>query len=333
MKKALFSAILLSAVIFSCVPARKYEETKAKAKTCEEELTQVRNQNRDLETDLNENKAQIRELVKKVDKLENDTTMAGNTHRLLTKNYDKLNDTYELLLQKNKELLAGSAAESAKLAGQLQITQDQLQKKEDALKIMERELDLKKLNLDKITAELKSREERVNELEGILRKKDQAVIDLRQKVANALTGFDGKGLTIEQKNGKVYVSLEEQLLFASGSTKVEARGVQALKDLAKVLEQNPDISVLIEGHTDDVPMSGSGAIRDNWDLSVLRATSIVKIILSNSKVEPPRVMAAGRGEYMPIDAAKTPEARRKNRRTEIILSPKLDELLKLLENN
>jgi chemotaxis protein MotB len=333
MKKALLSAVIISSVLFSCVPARKFEETKAKAKSCEEELAQTKNLNREMETDLNENKAQIRELAKKVDKLEADTAMTGNSYRLLTKNYDKLNETYELLLQKNKELLAGSAAESAKLASQLQVTQDQLQKKEDALKIMERELDIKKQNLDNLNAELKNREERVNELESILRKKEEAVKDLRQKVANALIGFEGKGLTIEQKNGKVYVSLEEQLLFASGSIKVEARGVQALKDLAKVLEQNPDINVLIEGHTDDVPMSGSGAIRDNWDLSVLRATSIVKIILSNSKVESNRIVAAGRGEFMPIDPAKTPEARRKNRRTEIILTPKLDELLKLLENN
>ena len=148
-----------------------------------------------------------------------------------------------------------------------------------------------------------------------------------------MLGFEGKGLTITQKNGKVYVSLDESLLFASGSTKVEDKGVEAIKKLAKVLEQEQEINILVEGHTDDVPMKGSGDIKDNWDLSVMRATSIVKIITGNSKVNPIRITAAGRGEYFPIDPSKTAEARKKNRRTEIILVPKLDELLKVLETN
>ncbi len=146
-------------------------------------------------------------------------------------------------------------------------------------------------------------------------------------------GFEGKGLTITQKNGKVYVSMEENLLFASGSTIVEDKGIEALKKVAKVLEQNSEINILIEGHTDDVPMAGKGDIKDNWDLSVMRATSIVKIITKNSSVDPRRLTAAGRGEYFPVDPAKTTEARKKNRRTEIILTPKLDELFKVLETN
>jgi chemotaxis protein MotB len=140
-------------------------------------------------------------------------------------------------------------------------------------------------------------------------------------------------LTVEQKNGKVYVSLDEKLLFKSGKWEVDPNGQNALKKLAAVLEKNEDINVLIEGHTDDVPFGGNGNIADNWDLSAKRATAIVKIILANSKVKPQRLMAAGRGEFMPIDPQKTTEARQKNRRTEIILSPKLDEVLKMLENN
>ncbi len=122
-------------------------------------------------------------------------------------------------------------------------------------------------------------------------------------------------------------------MFASGSTTVEAKGIESLKKVAKVLEQSTDINILIEGHTDDVPMVGKGDIKDNWDLSVMRATSIVKIITKNSAVDPRRLTAAGRGEYFPIDPAKTVEARKKNRRTEIILTPKLDELFKVLETN
>jgi chemotaxis protein MotB len=214
------------------------------------------------------------------------------------------------------------------------MTQEELQKKQDALKIMETDLNLKKKNLDELNAELVKREARVKELEDVLAKKDQAVNELKKKVSTALTGFEGNGLTVHLKNGKVYVSLEERLLFASGSIVVDPKGADAIKKVAKVLEQNPDISVLIEGHTDNVPFNGaSGGIKDNWDLSVLRATSIVKIIAGSSKVDPTRLTAAGRGEFVPLDPANTAEARKKNRRTEIILTPKLDELLKAIETN
>lgn len=127
--------------------------------------------------------------------------------------------------------------------------------------------------------------------------------------------------------------MDESLLFASGKTNVEPKGIEALKNVAKVLEQNIDINVLVEGHTDDVPMKGAGEIKDNWDLSVMRATSVTKIMLSSAKIESSRITAAGRGEFFPLDPAKTAEARKKNRRTEIILTPKLDELLKVLGNN
>ena len=170
-------------------------------------------------------------------------------------------------------------------------------------------------------------------LESILKKKDQATDYLKKKLQDALMGFEGKGLTITQKNGKVYVSMDESLLFSSGKTAVEPKGIEALKNVAKVLEQNADINILVEGHTDDVPMAGKGEIKDNWDLSVIRATSVTKIILQNSKTDPTRITSAGRGEFFPLDRAKTPEARKKNRRTELILTPKLDELLKVLESN
>ena len=143
-------------------------------------------------------------------------------------------------------------------------------------------------------------------------------------------GFENNGLTIEQKNGKVYVSLEESLLFALGKYEVDVKGVEVLKKLAVVLEQNPDINITVEGHTDDIPYRGSGDIQDNWDLSVKRATSVLKIITDNSKVDPTRLTAAGRGEYIPLDKANTKEGRQKNRRTEIILAPNLDELYEFL---
>ena len=140
-------------------------------------------------------------------------------------------------------------------------------------------------------------------------------------------------LAVEMKNGKVYVSLEEQLLFKSGSTVVDPKGVSAIKKLAEVLAVNPDINIMVEGHTDDVPYISSTSIQDNWDLSVKRATAIVRILMENSRIEGSRIIASGRSKYQPVIDSKAPDARKKNRRTEIILTPKLDELFQILESN
>lgn len=331
--KNYFVVIALTGALFSCVPQRQLEEEQAKRENCEKELAELKTKSQDCETKLTEANKLLTDNKKMIDGLEKDTSVIGNSYRILTAKYDKLNTINEQLLDKYNRLLEGNLADTKKLSGELQLTQEQLLKKQDELKALAAELDAKKKNLDELTAELKKREARVAELEGILKSKDDAVNDLKKKLSDALLGFEGKGLTITQKNGKVYVSMDESLLFASGSTTVEAKGVEALKKVSKVLEQNTDINVLIEGHTDDVPMVGKGEIKDNWDLSVMRATSIVKIMTKNSSIDPRRLTAAGRAEYFPIDPAKTAEARKKNRRTEIILTPKLDELLKVLETN
>jgi chemotaxis protein MotB len=193
-------------------------------------------------------------------------------------------------------------------------------------------LNLSKTQIDKLNADLKVREDRLKELQRILDEKDKAVNALRSKVSNALLGFNDKDLTVNIRNGKVYVSLAEQLLFNSGSTKVDPKGVEALKKLAAVLKEQNDVNVVVEGHTDDVPIAkGTVGMQDNWDLSVLRATEITRI-LTQSGVQPERVTPSGRSLYVPLDNTKTKEARQKNRRTEIILTPKLDELFQILEN-
>lgn len=329
-----WSLLLLMAVtLFSCVPQKKLEEEQSKRKSCETELANLKSTSQTCETERNEIKSQLTETRKYMNSLKNDTTLMGAECRKLSEKYEDLNSVNEKLLNKYNRMLESNVADTKKIAGELQSTQDELIKKQDELRALEKQLTIRESNLNELKNELQKREARVAELEGILKSKDQAVADLKTKVSDALLGFENKGLTVTQKNGKVYVSLEESLLFASGSTKVEAKGVEALKKLAKVLEQEQDINVLVEGHTDDVPMKGTGDIKDNWDLSVMRATSIVKIITGNSKINPVRITAAGRGEYFPIEQAKTAEARKKNRRTEIILVPKLDELLKVLETN
>jgi chemotaxis protein MotB len=187
--------------------------------------------------------------------------------------------------------------------------------------------------LTKLSAELEARNAKLTELENILQRKDAAANELKESVSRALTGFEGQGLTVEMRNGKVYVSMDEKLLFRSGSYDVDAQGKKALQELAKVLVRNSDVNIMIEGHTDDVPYRSGPVIKDNWDLSVLRATAVLKILLENGSINADRLTAAGRGEFQPLDKSKTSEARSRNRRTEIILTPNLDELLKILETN
>jgi chemotaxis protein MotB len=222
----------------------------------------------------------------------------------------------------------------------LQKTQADLLKKENDLKKSEtdltklqNQLNEKKNNLDILTDQLDAKEKKLNELQSILDNKDKQVADLKNKITTALLGFKDKGLTIETRNGKVYVSMDEKLLFASGSWTVAEDGKNALKSVGKVLETNVDINVMIEGHTDNIPYLGSGQVKDNWDLSVMRATAIVKILLENKGIDAKRIAASGRSQYLPMEVSDTKEARAKNRRTEIILTPKLDELLKVLDNN
>ena len=178
--------------------------------------------------------------------------------------------------------------------------------------------------------ELQKTAARVRLLEQELKKKDSAALALQKSMRAALTGFSGSGLNVETRNGKVYVSMSEQLLFKTGSIFVDPKGKNALLALAAALKNQPEIMINVEGQTDDQPIRG-GAVKDNWDLSVLRATSIVRLLTEEGQLEPSRIQASGRSQYLPVDAATTPEARAKNRRTEIILTPRLDKILNLIQ--
>lgn len=188
-------------------------------------------------------------------------------------------------------------------------------------------------NSDKLSQEYVDQQKKIQELEKVLEDKEMAVNELKRKVSNALLNFKENDLSVNIKNGKVYVSLAEQLLFGSGSIRVDKKGVEALQQLAKVLKENPDINIMVEGHTDDVPISRkSQYMENNWDLSVLRATSIVDILV-DAGVDPGKITAAGKGEFSPLTTNETPEGRQKNRRTEIILTPELDKLFQILESS
>ena len=275
------------------------EKYKSKISQLENSLEDAQKENKDLQSEVADLKAQNEELQRLYDQTK--------------QSYAKLQTSYDLLSENKNRELAENAQETKALIEQLEATERSLQGKEDTLKKLEETLNEKELRLNNLNSELAAREQRVKELEQMLARKDSAVAAIKKRIQDALLGYENNGLTIEQRNGKVYVSLDESLLFALGKYEVDAKGQDVLKKLAKVLEQNEDINITVEGHTDDIPYRGSGDIKDNWDLSVKRATSVTKIILDNSSVNPTRVTAAGRGEFVPIDSANNKEAKKKNR--------------------
>ena len=200
------------------------------------------------------------------------------------------------------------------------------------LEAKEQALAAENARLQKLKQDMESRSQRILELENVIASKDAAMNKLKDAISRALTNFEGKGLTVEQRDGKVYVSMENKLLFQSGSWAVGVNGKQAVKQLGSVLAENPDIAILIEGHTDNDPYNGTGQLSGNWDLSTKRATAIVQILRENPAINPENLTAAGRGEYAPIATNDTNEGKAKNRRIEVILTPKLDEISKLLND-
>lgn len=293
----------------------------------------LRNENHSLDVTNTELKSRIQVVERHMKRLEEDQLKVQRDYNRIDNKYKKTNELYQNLLKIQTELASGTDREASRILNELQALQKSLMEKEDRLIRLESSLDQKKRNLDELQEDYQAQNSRLMELESILSHKDSIMNGLRAKVAQALYAFDADELTVEMKNGKVFVSLEEKLLFGSGSYSVAAKGQDALKKLAGVLEQNPDIQILIEGHTDNVPInSTSNLMIDNWDLSVKRATSIVRILLDNSSIDPTRLTAAGRGEFLPIADNTITEGKQKNRRTEIILTPRLDELFNLIGN-
>ena len=320
--------LILSFIIQGCVPARKFEEVAEKQEICAKELKTLKTVKTELETENTELKSNNDQLYEANKKLTKDTTLLGKSMRMKEKQYDKIEVLNQRIQEQLEILQKGQTLEKQRLMADLEKRKLELLKMEDELRDLEIDLNSKKIDLENMSVELQKREKRVNELEEIIANKDAIVKALKDKVAKALLGFKDKGLTVEQKDGKVYVSMDAKLLFASGSTSVDAGGVKALKELAKVLEDQEELEILVEGHTDSDKMNSSSHPTDNWELSVLRATSVVKIMLKHSKMNPVNISASGRSEFIPVDT----ENKAKNRRIEVVLIPKLDELFDIINN-
>ncbi|MBA3986274.1 MAG: OmpA family protein [Flavobacteriales bacterium] len=290
----------------SCVSSKVFEDLK-------QDYAALRAENQALMAQLDGKQGNVdtytlANLQKQYDHLKTERDQMALDYAAVQNNLKRLQDSYDAL----------EANSSENLTGNLALNRDLLTKLEEKERALARESG----RLEKLESDLAARSRRVDELEGIIAAKDA--------ISAALTNFEGKGLTVYQRDGKVYVSMENKLLFESGSWAVNSNGRQAVVQLGTVLAQNPEIAVLIEGHTDNVPYGGSGPLKDNWDLSTKRATAIVTILTENNAILKENLTAAGRGEFAPVASNATAEGKSKNRRIVVILTPKLDEISKLL---
>lgn len=318
MKKTLLLAFLSSSLFLtSCVSSKVYKDLEGKHADLQQKNTELSEEFQELSVRNRENEAELARLKNELESLRAERDKLQQEHTQTSQQYEKLKSSYDALEANSSSALAENSKRNRELLTELEAK--------------EKALTTEKARLEKLEKDLAARSQRVNELESMIAAKDAKMNALKNSLSKALTNFEGKGLTVEQRDGKVYVSMENKLLFSSGSWAVGAEGRKAVEQLASVLAQNQDIAVLIEGHTDNVPYTGSGQLTDNWDLSTKRATAIVQLLRENREIDPQNLTAAGRGEYAPMASNDTAEGRAKNRRIEVILTPKLDEINKLLQ--
>ena len=333
-RKIILPVVLIALSAVSCVTGKKYNSLSDRNLMLLEERDSLKAENIWLSMSNRELTTKSMQLTEETDRL---TEEYGKAQAELTQSRDevsRLTTRYDDLQRAQQELVTGKAQETQRLLAELRQAQTDLKQREDLMRDLEMNLDTKKATLEELTYELERRNARLAELEKMLDAQQKAVKELKDKVSDALFGFENNGLTVTMKNGQVYVSMDDKLLFKTGSYEIDANGRAALRKLGALLEKNTDVTISIEGHTDDVPYRAAPGqqILDNWDLSVKRATTVVRVLTQDTHINPKRLVASGRSEYMPVDANKTPDARQKNRRTEIILTPDLTDLYKILES-
>lgn len=317
MNSKLFFGLCCLIIFNACVPKKdfvnlqnRYDNLKSQNDLLSKKFKDCESSKAQISKDLAASKNELSDLQKEYQKLSLD-------YQSQSDQLDNLEKSYEALEQNSSEILAENVERNRELL-------KQLEEKEKALAE-------ERLRLDDLQKDLDERSYRINELESLIASKEAKLSALKENLLDALVDFEGRGLSVEQRDGKVYVSMENKLLFASGSWNVGSDGKKAINELGTVLAQNPDISVLIEGHTDNVPYNGNGPLKDNWDLSTKRATEVLKLLLKNQNIDPKNLTAAGRGKYAPVADNDTSEGKAKNRRIEVVLEPQLDQINKLLE--
>jgi chemotaxis protein MotB len=320
MIKKFSMGLLILALSTSCVSKKIYNDLENKFADLKKENRKLADDNEDLTKVKNQLDIDGAKLKADYDKLKAERDKLQADYSASDKNLKTLQASYNALEKDSNEALAANINKNRELLAKLETKEKSLAAEQD--------------RLNKLKADLEASSKRLSELESYIAAKDASMKKLKETLSKSLKAFEGKGLTVEQRNGKVYVSMENKLLFGTGSWAVGAEGKTAVVAVGKVLADNPDISVLIEGHTDDDKILGNigGGIENNWDLSTKRATAIVTILTENKNVKKDNLTAAGRGEFAPLMSNDTPEGKAKNRRIEIILTPKLDEISKMLND-
>lgn len=309
MIKRVSIGLLLFALTTSCVSKKIYNDLESKYADLKKENRSMADENANLLKAKNQLELDGTALKSELEKAKSDYATLKSDYEASQNKYKVLQDSYAALEKNSNDALQNNMKKNRDLL-------EQLEAKGKALAIEQERLN--------------KSAQRLQELEDLIAAKEASMKKLKETLSKALNSFEGKGLTVEQKNGKVYVSMENKLLFSSGSWAVGAEGKKAVIEVGKVLGDNPDISVLIEGHTDDDAFTASGPIADNWDLSTKRATAIVAILSENKKINKQNLTAAGRGEFSPLASNATADGKAKNRRIEIILTPRLDEIAEML---
>jgi chemotaxis protein MotB len=320
MIKKISLGLLVLALSTSCVSKKIYNDLENKFADLKKENRKIADDNEDLTKVKNQLELDGTKLKADYDKLKADNDKLQANYAATDKSLKTLQASYNALEKDSNEALTANINKNRELLAQLEAK--------------EKSLAAEQARLNKLKADLEASSKRLSELESYIAAKDASMKKLKETLMKSLKAFDGKGLTVHEKDGKVYVSMENKLLFQTGSWAVNAEGKTAVVEVGKVLAQNPDLSVLIEGHTDDDKITGNlgGGIENNWDLSTKRATAIVTILSENKGVNKQNLTAAGRGEFAPLMSNDTQEGKSKNRRIEIILTPKLDEISKMLND-
>jgi chemotaxis protein MotB len=304
----------------SCVSKKIYQDLENKYADLKKEHNALSDENTTLKTDKNQLETDKNKLQSELDKTKAERDKLAADYAATKKNLDNLKASYAALEKDSNDALEANINKNRQLLAELEAKQKALAAEQD--------------RLNKLKKDLEASSTRLAELEKMMADKEAAMKKLKETLSKSLKAFEGKGLTVTEKDGKVYVSMENKLLFESGSWTVGAEGKKAVDLVGKVLGDNPDISVLIEGHTDNDKITGTigGGVENNWDLSTKRATAIVNILSANAKIKKENLTAAGRGEYAPLMSNESAEGKAKNRRIEIILTPKLDEISKMLND-
>ena len=316
-RKIALACVVLS-LTTSCVSKKIYQDLENKYADLKKEHNALSDENGLLKTDKNQLELDKNNLQTELDKTKAERDKLAADYAATKKSLDNLKASYAALEKDSNDALEANINKNRQLLAELEAKQKALAAEQD--------------RLNKLKKDLEASSTRLAELEKMMADKEAVMKKLKETLSKSLKAFEGKGLTVENRNGKVYVSMENKLLFESGSWTVGTEGKKAVKLVGDVLGQNPDISVLIEGHTDNDKITGTigGGVENNWDLSTKRATAIVNILSENKAIDKKNLTAAGRGEYAPLMSNETAEGKAKNRRIEIILTPKLDEISKLM---